>query len=273
MGDVADQAKRAGREAHESDWFEHAVRFGLVTYGVVHVVIAWIALQLAFGDRSGKASSDGALNRMAQEPFGELLIWLIAGGMFVLVAWRLLEASVGHRDCDDKERIRKRLGSAGKAVIYGAIGVSAMQTAIGAGSKGGGTDSTTKKLMDLPAGTWIVGAVGLGIIAYGVVHAVRAWTGKVEDHLTHEGQSGDSGTAYLLFGKIGYQAKGIAIAIVGGLFIYAAMTHDPKKSGGLDVALQKVLQQPFGQFLLAAIALGIGCYGLFCFARARHLSR
>jgi hypothetical protein len=25
--------------------------------------------------------------------------------------------------------------------------------------------------------------------------------------------------------------------------------------------------------LLGLIAIGIGCYGLFCFARARHLSR
>ncbi len=34
-----------------------------------------------------------------------------------------------------------------------------------------------------------------------------------------------------------------------------------------------MLDQPFGQVLLIAIGLGIACYGLFCFARARHLSR
>ena len=34
-----------------------------------------------------------------------------------------------------------------------------------------------------------------------------------------------------------------------------------------------MLQQPFGPVLLGLIAIGIGCYGLFCFARARHLSR
>ncbi len=57
------------------------------------------------------------------------------------------------------------------------------------------------------------------------------------------------------------------------LFIYAAVTHDAKKSGGLDAALGTLLQQPFGPVLLGAISLGIICYGLFCFARARHLSR
>ena len=29
-------------------------------------------------------------------------------------------------------------------------------------------------------------------------------------------------------------------------------------------------EQPFGQVLLTAIALGIAAYGLFCFARARY---
>ena len=131
----------------------------------------------------------------------------------------------------------------------------------------------TQKLMDLPAGTWIVGAIGLGIIGYGMSQIVMAWTDKFAEHLTAEGKSGDSGTAYIWFGKIGYCAKGIAAGLVGVLFVYAAVTHDPKKSGGLDAALGELLQQPFGPYLLAAVALGIACYGLFCFARARHLSR
>jgi len=65
----------------------------------------------------------------------------------------------------------------------------------------------------------------------------------------------------------------VAFAIVGGLFVYAGLTHESDKSGGLDQALQKVLQQPFGPFLLGAIAAGIICYGLFCFAWARHIDR
>lgn len=272
MGLMPGKAERVGREAHESDWLDHAVRGGLVAYGVVHLMVAWLALQLAFGSSEGSASSTGALHELSRQPFGEVLIWLIALGMFLLVAWRLLEAALGHRDEDGGTLIRKRLGSLGKAVLYGAIAVSALKVAIGSGSQGG-SDSTTAKLMDLPAGAWIVGGVGLAIIAYGGNQVRRAWNDKFAEHLTGEGKRGDSGTAYLLFGKVGYNAKGLAIGIIGGLFIYAAVTHDAQKSGGLDQALQKVLEQPFGPYLLAAMAAGIGCYGLFCFARARHLSR
>ena len=273
MGEIADKADRLGRHADQSDALDIAARVGLVAYGVVHLTIAWLALQLAFGDKSGQASSTGALHQVSQQPLGSVLIWAIAIGMFLLVAWRGIEAAVGSPEKDGSDQVKDRLVSAGKAVIYASIGVSALRIATSSGGSKGGTDSTTAKLMNLPGGQLIVGLVALGILAYGGNMIRVAWTEKFRDHLTSDGESGDTGTAYVWFGKIGYAAKGLAIGIVGMLFGYAAVTHEPNKSGGLDQALQKVLQQPFGPYLLGLIALGIGCYGLFCFVRARHLSR
>lgn len=276
--DIAHDAGQQARQAHHSEWMNHAIRAGLVAYGVVHLLIAWLALQLAFGDREGSASSSGAMQQLAEQPFGKVLVWLIAVGMLLLVVWRVLEAVYGHQDEDGSKRTRKRVTSAGKAVLYGAIGVSAVKVATGSGSSGGGgkksgTDSTTAKLMDLPGGQVIVVLVGLAVIGYGGYLLVKAWTEKYAKELDAEGKSGETGSAYLMFGKVGYAAKGVAIGIVGGLFVYAGITHEAKKSGGLDQALHEVLEQPFGPVLLGLIAIGIGCYGLFAFARARHLSR
>jgi hypothetical protein len=61
--------------------------------------------------------------------------------------------------------------------------------------------------------------------------------------------------------------------MIGALAAYAAVTHEPRKSGGLDAALYRLLHQPYGSWLLLALALGLGCYGLFGLVRARHLSR
>jgi len=270
MREVADVS--VGR-AEESTWLDRAIRFGLVAYGLVYLLIAWLAAQLALGDYEGKASSTGALAQVAEQSFGTVLLWAIAVGMFVLVLWRLIQTVRGEDDDDGASEWLKRAGHLVKAVIYGWVGFSAVQFAVGSGSAGGGTDATTAKLMRLPAGPWIVGAVGAAVIAYGAVQVWRAWTEKFREYLTSEGKSGDAGTLYIAFGKAGYTAKGIAFALVGSLFAYAALTHDPDKSGGLDQALREVLDAPAGPVLLGLIALGLACYGLFCFARARHLSR
>lgn len=257
----------------DGDWVDHIARAGLVAYGVVYVLIGWLAIQLAFGDRSGTPSSSGALRELAQQPFGGVLIWVVSIGMFLLALWQLIEAAAGHRDEEGKKRIAKRVASAGKAVIYVVIGVSGVNIAIGSSSSGKGEETYTAKLMNLPGGQLIVGAVGLAIIGFAVYQLYRAWTEDFADKLDAEGQSGKSGTAYLAFGRAGYTARGVAFAIVGGLFCYAAVTHDAKKSGGLDQALFEVLDQPFGPFLLAIVGIGLACFGLFMFAQARHLSR
>ena len=268
MGDV----KQTAEEVHDSDKFDIAIRMGFVVYGVIHLMLAWLALQVAFGHSNKKASSTGALQALAHQPLGGVLIWVVAIGMFVLALWRLLEAWVGHDYYEGGKKARKKAVSLLKAILYGYFGYSAATIATGSGSSKG-SSSTTAKLMDMTGGQLIVGAIGLAIIGYGANLAYRGWSEKFLEHLDAEGKSGDAGRAYTLVGKVGHIAKGAALAAVGGLFVYAAVTHDAKKSGGLDQALQKVVQQPFGQVLLIAIAAGIACYGLFCFARARHLSR
>jgi hypothetical protein len=271
MADVSDEAQRLGRRADNSEWTDRAVRVGMVAYGIVHLTIAWLGIQLALGDHSGSASRNGALKQLAQQPFGKVVVWVVAVGMFLLVLWKLLEAFIDFTLEDGAKKVAKPATNVFKAIVYGTLGVSAVHVATGSKSKSKTTDYTAK-LMDQPFGRWLVGLVGLAIIGYGVYLAYRGWSEKFLEHLDPEGRSGDSGKAYRVFGKLGYIAKGIAIGVIGVLFVYAAIDHNAKKSGGLDQAAQKILQQPFGPVLLFAISVGIGCYGLFCFARARHLS-
>lgn len=280
MGEISQAANRA----EQSDVLDIAVRAGLVAYGVVHLLIAWLGIQIAFGESGKDASSSGAMQTLAQQPLGEVLVWAVAIGLVVLVIWRLLEAWHDYQSEDGKEQALKPVGKLIKAVIYGAIAVSAFQVATasggGGGGKGGGkgggggssTDGYTAQLMQMTAGQLLVGAVGVAVIGYACYLAYRGWTEKFLDDL--DGTHGpEAGKAYTWIGKVGHLAKGAAIAVIGGLFVWAAITHDPKKSGGLDQALQEMRDQPFGQVLLIVVALGIACYGLFAFARARHLSR
>ena len=270
---MAQSAQQMGHDLRHSDMLDHAVRLGFVAYGVVHLMLAWLAVQLALGDYSGKVSSKGALHELARQPLGTAVLLVVAAGLFVLVLWRLLEAWGGHRDEDGVELWRHRAVDVLKAVIYAAIGVSAVKVVLGAGSGGSGAQGWTARLMDLPAGQVLVGIAGLCIVGYGAANVWRGLNGKLADKLSAEGSSGDVGGFYLLLGRCGYAAKGIAAALVGVLLGYAAVTHQARKSGGLDTALREVLHQPFGGPLLVAMAAGIACYGLFCFARARHLSR
>jgi hypothetical protein len=267
------EMKLGVRRAHDGA-LDVAVRAGLVAYGVVHLLIAWLALQIAFGEAGESASSSGAMKTLAQQPLGEVLVWAVAVGLAMLVVWRLLESWQDVRSKSGKEQVFQPVAKVSKAVVYAALAISAFAVAAGSGSGkgGGGTDGITARVMSMTAGQLLVGAVGLGIIAYGGYLVHRGWTERFLEEL--DGSHGPrAGRAYRWIGKVGHTAKGAAIALIGALFVWAAVTHDPKKSGGLDQALQELRGQPFGQLLLVVVAAGIACYGLFAFARARHLSR
>ena len=116
-------------------------------------------------------------------------------------------------------------------------------------ARGGGSDASTQtadmtaKLMSAPFGRVLVGAVGLAIIGVGAYHVYKGWKKKFLEDLQRL-PSGTAGPVVRRLGTLGYVAKGVALAIVGVLFVTAAVKADPSKSTGLDGALHTLRDQP-----------------------------
>lgn len=241
------------------------VGIGLVSYGLVHLVLAWIALQVAFS-RGGDASSQGALRQLGKQPFGAVLLWAMAVGLFTLFVWQIAEATVGRAGQDSRKQLRRRLTSVGRAVVYFVIGLLAAAIALGSGSTSGESEqSLSARLMSVPFGRILVAIVGLVVVSVGISQIVKGVKRKFTDDL-----DGAVGDAALKLGTVGYCAKGVALGIIGLLFGWAALAYDPKKAGGMDAALSAVRGQPFGAVLLFVMALGLAAFGLYCFVWARN---
>lgn len=261
-------------KAEDSDALDWTIRVGLAAYGLIHVLVGWLALQVAFGEKSKQASSSGALEYLARQPLGGFLIWVVAIGLLALVVWRLLEIWQAVRREDGADMAKSVASQALKAVLYAILAWSALQVATGSSKGGGGgTEGLTAQVLKMTGGQLIVGAAGLAVIGYGGYYVYQGWSDSFLKKLDGGPRNAEVSKAYRLVGKAGHFGKGIAVAVIGALLLYAAVTHNPNKSAGLDQALQEVAQAPFGQVLLTLVALGIVCFGAFCFARARHFDR
>jgi len=71
-------------------------------------------------------------------------------------------------------------------------------------------------------------------------------------------------------GKAGYIARGIVWVIIGWLFLKAALNSNPQQAGGTSSAFQFLETSSYGSYLLGAVALGLICYGIFMFMRAKY---
>lgn len=252
---AASAASRAG----DSTGVRALARAGYVVSGVLHLLIAWIALQLAWSKSSENADTSGAFGALAGNPFGLVLLWLGALGFLALAIWQVTEA-VSASEAKDKVK------AVAKAVVNLALAWSALQFALGSGSDSAEqSQSTTATLMSTPAGVALVVIIGLVVLAVGVGHVVKGARKKfLEDLRSHPGRFVERA------GQIGYIAKGVALAIVGGLFVAAALQHDPDEAAGIDGALRTLLELPAGKLLLTLVALGLAAYGVYSIAKAKH---
>ena len=265
---VSGNAERVG----DSALLEGLARVGLVAYGVVHLLIGWLALQIAWGGTSGaSADSSGALSTVAEQPFGKILLWLVAVGMVALALWQASEAIWGHHERMVGKRVRKQVSSGAKAVLYAALGVSAALVALGSGSSSSQSQQeATSGVLAWPGGQVIVVIAALIIIGVGVAGVVKGVKKSFAEEIDTSSMSPTARSAVARLGQVGYIARGLALGVVGGLLGYAAVTFDAQQARGLDGAMRTILDQPFGQFLLTAVALGFVAFGLFAFLQARY---
>ena len=246
-------------------------RAGMVCYGAVYVVLAYLVLQIVLGGRRGGADHTGALAEIAAGP-GVVVMWVLGVGLFAFALWQAMEAAVGFTWIPKKgKRTRKRLG----AVVRTGTGVSLGIAAVGLASGGGGGDGDkekrelTARVLELPGGVWLVGVVAAVVIGVGVSGVVSGLRGSFMRDLDPVDLPTGTRRWVERIGRAGHIAKGVAIGIVGGLLAAAALTADPREAGGFDAALRTLAARPYGMVLLGVMAVGFAAFGVYCFAAAR----
>lgn len=264
---VGDEVERHARQATRNPVFRGFARGGFVASGIVQLLVGVIAIAVALHRSGSSADQSGALGDLARAPGGPLLLWIVTIGSLALGLYLIVSGFLA-TGRDAKHRWSSRIEDWGKAVVYVAIGLTALRFALG------GSSSSTRSsrqgsadILRLPGGPVLLGVVGIGIVVLGGYLVYRGIAKKFVE--TVRVPSGTAGRATVVLGQVGYAARGVAIAVVGVLFVVAAFTADPQKASGLDGALKAFVALPFGAVLLVVIGLGWIASGVYTILRAR----
>jgi hypothetical protein len=251
----------------ENRWVVLLGRVGLVGLGVVQLLIAWLAAQVALGSRGESASKDGALQELAGKSWGAALLWVIGISLFALALWQLGEAIWGRKSGGG---VLRRITHVAEALLFGLLGFSAVRVAASGKAQSNSQQAgLTKKVLDAPAGQVIVAVAGLVVVGAAVYLIVKGVKKKFAQDLDLATASPATRKTTIRLGQAGYIAQGVAWGIVGVLIVVAAIQHDPDKATGLDTALATLAAQSYGTVLLLIVALGLACFGVYCFLDAR----
>ncbi|HEY2671909.1 MAG TPA: DUF1206 domain-containing protein [Rugosimonospora sp.] len=271
MSSLARSARRTAGQARHSTPLVALTRGGFVGYGLLHLAVAWLALQIALGHPTEEGDQSGAFQILLRQPFGRPLVIIVVVGLVAMALWQLLEAAIGHRDEHGTHRVLERLASLARTVIYGALAWTAWKVQSGTPTSSASQQKdATAGMLAHSSGRALVAVAGLVVIAVGAGLIVYGAKRSFEKRLRIAQMSGRTRHTATRLGQVGYIAKGLAFGIVGILLFSAAVKNDPARSAGLDGALRTLAGQPLGKLLLIVIAVGFAAFGVYCFFQSKY---
>lgn len=248
-------------------------RLGFAARGLVYIMVGWFALDAA---RTGGAPTDNqaAMASLIDKPFGHVLLGLIALGLAGYAFWRLTEAFFDpERHGTDAKGVFKRLGFAISGIAHILLAWTAVKLALHKSTDRGtmpGDDRAedwTRWLLDQPAGTFLIGAIGIVLFVVAGTQAVKSARCSFLKDL----EGGTPAPSHVrTIGRLGYAARAVVFVITGWFFVMAAWTSNAARAGGMGGALRELQSHQQGPVLLGIVAVGLTCFGLYSLVEARY---
>lgn len=264
-------AQASGEKVAHSREFAWLARAGFVSRGLIYGIIGILAIKLALGAGGTTANQQGALKAIAHQPFGKVLLILVAIGLAGYALWRLLHALLGHGP-ENSDSGFDRAAAFASGIVYAGLCAIAVEILIGSGSGSGSGNApkTTAGVFGWPAGTWLVGAAGAVLIGVGLYQGYRGITKSFLADSKTEEMSPRVRQWIEWIGSFGHLARMVVFGLVGVFLITAAIDYNPSKAVGLDGALAKIAHASYGPFLLGLVAAGLIAFGVYSLSDARY---
>jgi hypothetical protein len=253
-------------------WLEPVARAGFAAKGIVYLILGTLLTRAAFGAGGSITDMRGALRAILREPYGRPLLGVLAAGLVGYALWRFLEAFAdANRKGTKPKALAVRAGYAGSGIVYGSLAVYAGRLALHAPGRGNRGDSVLDGWIDASVAEWLVPLAALGLIGYAIQQFASAWRGKLDSSVRAGEAARETGRWVITVSRFGIAAR--ACVFVGiGVLLLTSRTKTASAAANTDTvdSLQWLSHLPSGHWVLAAVALGLGAYGIYQLVHARY---
>jgi hypothetical protein len=250
---------------------EVAGRAGLASRAAIWFVTGALAARLAFErhpEPGAEPDKSGALQTLARQPFGRILLTLLALGFVAMVVWSLAEL-VRKRDGKRTGHWGHRLVAAGRTAIYAGLAVSTVQVLAQGKADSGKQEKLTAQVLGWPGGRWLVGALAVALLGAAAFNVYRAVSRRYEKHWDRKRMDARSRRIAGPVEAVGNLGHAMVFGLVGWFLSMAALHFDPSEPKSLDESLSTLVSKPHGEALCLLVAAGMVAWALNALAQSR----
>ena len=234
------------------------------------MIIAVLALELAFGDSGRLTDPRGAFVVLAQGGWTRVLLVLLAVGFGCYSIWRLAQAIFDRGGMGNSPGgLGRRAIQFGQSVLYAFLTVAAVRILLGA--RGGNSSKRAAAgILGWPGGVAIVAALGAAVAIVAAVNVYWGLSRRFMESLDQRALEPGARRLLELVGTIGFVALGFVLGVAAWFMLKAAIDYNAGNVVSLGGAMSKLAQATYGTWLLTAVAVGLLAYGLFGLLQARY---
>lgn len=265
--------KNVTQKAASSPVMQDLARVGYGVRGLIYVILGLLSLSVAFGKSAGSLDQQGAIAAIGRQPAGLFFLWVVLVGLIAYSLWGLVRALFDplHKGTD-KKGLLTRAGFLFSAVAYGYLAITTYGFIMGATGKAPVGTKTQQQsitaIMSTTWGPWLIGIVGLAILAVGLYHIYQGLNSSFDKQFKTYVMNAKEIKIATQLGRFGTAARGLVFAIVGLLLVLAAIKSNSSQPQGIDAALTALLRLPYGVWILGVVALGLIAFGIYSMACA-----
>jgi len=246
---------------------ENFARFGMAAKGAVYCLIGVLTALAAFGQGGEKTGGKGAMQYIAQQSYGQILLIILGIGLLGYVFWRMYQVFANPKGLEDNAKgYAKRVAYFISGLIYGGFAFFALK--LGIGSSSGSSGSMMGSLMSGSNGNAIAVVIGIGMAVKAVYDLYRAYSNKFREEVEEAGMDRKEQKALINAGKFGHTARGLVIGLMAYLTLKSGL------SSGNNISTQTdafgYIQSEFGSIVLGIVALGFVGYGVYMLIKAKY---
>ena len=238
---------------------ETLARVGYASKAIIYSIVGVLAILTAANRGGAITDTSGALLVVLTKPVGRGLLAVLAVGLCGYGAWRLIDAFKN----PDRDRLVVRLGNGVRGLVYGMLGVRAVQLLRGLGSPAGDqAELWTAKMLDWPLGPVVVAMVGGVIAAYGTSQFVQAVTASHDRKVDWASVPSAARLALQRISQLGVATRGGLLVTLGVFLLRAGLTRDADQAAGTRESLVRLGGLFEGRWFLTVLAVGVLAYAV-----------
>ena len=249
---------------------EKLFKAGHFAKALIYFVMGSLAVATVAGV-SSTTGAKGVIKFLNEQTFGSIILIVLGVGLVAYCLWRWYKglANPGHED--GTEGIIKRISYAVSGTFYGLLAFYTFKLALGESSGNSNQQETVlANILDLPAGKWIVGALGLIMLGTGIYQLVKGIKEKYMEEIATGSLSAERREYIEHLGKLGHIVRAVVFGIIAYFLFMVALQSDASEFRSTEGALEFLQNSTYGTILVLIAGLGMICYAVFAVAKAQY---